>query len=131
MTAPPLAYIYDRCATSNTAVLSLRLAALGEYVQERGWHLGGTFVDHGDDALTSDRRPEFESLVCTIREAPDSDRVCLLYDWGRLSHDVDHRQEFVHRVLGAGGWLANLSGETVRVNAVPDGRLTGAPQVIA
>jgi DNA invertase Pin-like site-specific DNA recombinase len=128
---PPLAFLYDRCLTENAAMLELRCTALAEYVEERGWAQAGVFVDYGDAAMTNDRRPSFEELLRSMARATDVDRVCLVYDWGRLSHDAGHRQVFTRRVLGAGGWLASLNGETVRIGAVPDGRLTSAPQAIA
>ncbi|MFG3287239.1 recombinase family protein [Streptomyces sp. NPDC048179] len=129
-TPPVLAYVYDRCATTNTAMLELRLAACVEHLVERGWGPAGQFIDRGDDALTN-KRPAFDDMLRAMTEDAGRERVCLVYDWGRLSHDRDHQQEFTHSVLGAGGWLATVAGESVRVGIVPDGRLTGAPQVIA
>jgi hypothetical protein len=126
---PPLAFLYDRCLTSNAAMLELRCTALAEYVEERGWAQAGYFVDYGDAALTNDNRPAFDELLRTMGRATGLERVCLVYDWGRLSHDADHRQEFTRRALGAGGWLETIGGETVTIGAVPDGRLTGAPVV--
>ncbi|MGI5380741.1 hypothetical protein ACQEV2_42470 [Streptomyces sp. CA-251387] len=77
--APPLAYIYDRCATANPAMMELRLRACSEYVEEQGWGWGGWFVDKGDDPLTSDRRPALDNLVHSIQAvSPDTERVCLL-----------------------------------------------------
>ncbi|MDO0927288.1 recombinase family protein [Streptomyces sp. TG1A-8] len=132
MTAPPvLAFVYDRCATTNRAMLELRLAACTEHLVEHGWDSAGQFVDRGDDALTNDTRPQFDEMLRTITQAAGRERVCLMFDWGRLSHDVGHRQDFTHAALGAGAWLATVNGESVRMGAVPDGRLTGAPQVIA
>jgi len=128
---PTLAYVYDRCATSNQSMLDLRLIACTEHLVERGWDPAGQFVDHGDDALTHDSRPAFDKMLRAMTEAAGRERVCLVYDWGRLSHDVDHRQEFTHAALGAGAWLTTVDGEAVRLGAVPDGRLTGAPQVIS
>jgi hypothetical protein len=128
--SPPLAYIYDRCATDNRAYLDLRMAALGEYVTERGWDRGGFFIDYGDDALIRGSRPEFDALVSALESAPPGvERLCLVFDWGRLSHDVDHRQAFTRRVLGAGAWLETIDGESARIGAVPDGRLTSGPVV--
>ncbi|MFJ3339376.1 recombinase family protein [Streptomyces sp. NPDC086766] len=128
-TAPPKAYIYDRCVTDSRATLELRLAALGEYVTERGWQDGGRFVDYGDDALTSDARPQFDELLHAVHEASGEDRVCLVFDWGRLSHDADHRQDFARRVLGAGAWLATVGGDSIRLSAVSTGRLTDGPVI--
>ena len=132
MSAPPvLAFIYDRCVTSNPALLDLRLIACTEHLAERGWDGGGRFVDFGDNALSNAARPAFDDMLRAMTQAADRERVCLVYDWGRLSHDATHRQEFTHAVLGAGAWLATVDGEAVRMGGVPDGRLTGAPQVIA
>lgn len=137
MTAPPpapppvLAYIYDRCATANQAHLDLRLAACTEHLVERGWTAAGRFIDYGDNALTSDIRPAYDLMLRAMAEDAGRERVCLVFDWGRLSHDVGHRQEFVHAALGVGAWLATVHGESVRIGAVPDGRLTDAPLALA
>ncbi|MEU9925129.1 recombinase family protein [Streptomyces griseoluteus] len=130
MTAPPvLAFIYDRCATSNQAMLDLRLAACTEHLAERGWDVGGQYVDNGNDALTDNARPAFDRMLRGMAEVTGRDRVCLVYDWGRLSHDSSHRQEFAHAVLGAGGWLSTIDGESVRFGATPTGRLTAGPVI--
>ncbi|MBC2869790.1 hypothetical protein [Streptomyces mexicanus] len=127
--APPLAYIYDRCATANLAMLEMRLSLVDEYVTERGWCSGGRFIDYGDDALTNDRRPQFDALVREMEAAPArADRLCLLYDWGRLSHDSEHRQVFARRVLVAGGRLETIEGEVVMTGDL-NGRLTSGPVV--
>jgi hypothetical protein len=132
MTAPPvLAYIYDRCATANKAPLDLRLAACAEHLAERGWSAAGRFIDYGDHALTSDTRPAYDLMLKAMTEDAGRERVCLLFDWGRLSHDVGHRQEFTHAALGVGAWLATVHGEAVRIGAVSNGRLTGAPLALA
>ncbi|MFJ5841882.1 hypothetical protein ACIQGO_34940 [Streptomyces shenzhenensis] len=125
--APPLAYIYDRCATDNRVVLDLRLHALGEYVKERGWGWGGSWVDEGDRALISDDRPAFDTLVRSMEASLGRERVCLVYDWGRLCHDRIHRQVFARRILLAGGWLSTISGDIVRHGAI-EGSLTTTPQ---
>ncbi|MFE5037133.1 recombinase family protein [Streptomyces sp. NPDC056683] len=129
-TTAVLAYVYDRCATTNTAMLDLRLAACVEHLVERGWEPAGQFIDRGDDALTNNR-PAFDGMLRAMTKAAGRERVCLVFDWGRLSHDPDHRQEFTHAALGAGAWLAAVDGDSVRLGAVRDGRLTNAPQVIA
>ncbi|MFF5020252.1 recombinase family protein [Streptomyces sp. NPDC001165] len=126
---PPLAFTYDRCVTSNPAMLDMRLQACAEHLAEQGWSDGGQFVDHGDDALTHDTRPAFDELLRAMVADSGRERVCLVYNWGRLSHDAVRRQEFTHSVLGAGGWLATITGEAVRIGAVPHGRLTLAPVI--
>lgn len=132
MNAPPvLAFVHDRCVTENRAMLELRLAACTEYFVERGWDSAGQFIDRGDDALTNDTRPQFDAMLRAMTEAAGRERVCLVFDWGRLSHDAMHRQEFTHAALGAGAWLTTVGAESVRMGAVPDGRLTSATQVIA
>jgi DNA invertase Pin-like site-specific DNA recombinase len=127
-TAPPLAYIYDRCVTDNTAMMELRLRACGEYVAEQGWRWGGWFVDKGDDALTNERRPGFDNMLNAMGAAT-GERVCLLYDWGRLSHDAQQQRTFAHRVLLTGGWLQTTGGDMVRSDGSRNGRLTAAPEV--
>jgi len=129
--SPPLAYVYDRCATANLAMLEMRLSAIDEYVTERGWSLADRYVDYGDDALTNpDRRPQFDALIREMGEAPSrAERLCLLYDWGRLSHAAEHRQVFARRVLMAGGRLETIEGEAVRMTDNLAGRLTSRPVV--
>jgi DNA invertase Pin-like site-specific DNA recombinase len=129
-TPPPLAFVYDRCVTSNPVMLDARLTCCTQRLIERGWDPAGQFIDRGDEALTSDARPAFERMLRAMTEAVGRKRVCLVYDLGRLSHDAEHRQQFVHAALGAGAWLATIDGESVGVGAVPDGRLTSVPAVI-
>ncbi|MCQ4081757.1 recombinase family protein [Streptomyces sp. RB6PN25] len=127
---PALAYVYDRHATANTVVLRLRLQVCAQYAEAQGWMIGGWFVDEGDDALTNDRRPAFEAMLNTIRVAGvDTPRVCLAYDWDRLSRDQEARGLLTRRVLHLGAWVETCCGEQRR----PDGtwvqraRLTTAP----
>lgn len=131
-TAPPvLAFVYDRCATLNRAMLELRLVACTEHLVKRGWDPVGQFVDYGDDALANDDRPRFGEMLRAMTRAAGRERVCLVFDWGRLSHDVDRRQEFTHAALDAGAWLTTVDGQSVRMGAVPNGRFMSVPQVIA
>ncbi|MEU1599923.1 recombinase family protein [Streptomyces sp. NPDC005708] len=127
---PPLAYVYDRCVTDSLVNLELRLSALGEYATERRWGWGGWFVDYGDAALTANDRPEFEAMLRAIESAgPGVERLCLVHNWGRLSHDTGHRQTFTRRILTAGAWLETIDGESARIGAAPDGRLTSGPVI--
>lgn len=111
----PIVYVYDRHAhdretADNVLELQKRLEVCAEYAVERGWAFGGWSVDKGDDALT-DRRPAFDTLLRTMQAAAGRPRVCLVHDWGRLSHDRDAREQMIRRVLLAGGWVETCDGE--------------------
>ncbi|MCQ4041617.1 recombinase family protein [Streptantibioticus rubrisoli] len=127
----PLAFIYDRCATKSTAELERRLEACGEYVTAHGWGFGGWWRDNGDYALTNDRRPAFDTLLRTMRAAGNDPRVCLVYDWDRLSRDTRVRRVMTRRVLLLGGWVETCRGEkrTPDGKHVPPGYLTSAPVI--
>ncbi|MGW7007605.1 recombinase family protein [Streptomyces sp. NPDC054933] len=127
---PPLVFIYDRHATLHREVLLLRLEVCATYADQQGWTIGGWFLDEGDDALTNDKRPAFESMLNTVRAAgADAPRVCLVHDWHRLSRDDEARGLLTRRVLHLGGWVETSLGERRQ----PDGtwvqraRLNGAP----
>ncbi|WP_269859575.1 recombinase family protein [Streptomyces sp. RPT161] len=126
-----MAFIYDRCATQNTFVLELRLRECAKYTSEHGWGFGGWWVDEGDDALTDDHRPGFDGLERAVRQAGDRPKVCLVFDWARLSNDDWNRRIFARRVMLAGGWVETVRGETTKPSDAQRGLLTGAPQVIA
>jgi DNA invertase Pin-like site-specific DNA recombinase len=114
----PLAYIYDRVATTNRVVLQLRLEACAQYADAQGWEIGGWFVDEGDDALTTDKRPSFDAMCNTIRAASvDTERVCLVNDWDRLSRDQEALGLFTRQVLQLGARVETCFGEQRR----PDG----------
>ena len=124
----PVAFIYDRCTTTNTAVLELRLKACAKYVSAHGWAFGGWWVDKGDEALTDDCRPAFDVLLRTLeRTGAAQPRVCLVHDWHRLSRDEWARRAFARRVTMAGGWVETVAGETSRAEDARRGLLTGAP----
>ncbi|MDF3290749.1 recombinase family protein [Streptomyces silvisoli] len=126
---PPLAFIYDRSTTTNTAALELRLKACAEYVNAQGWGFGGWWVDKGDQALTDDRRPAFDALLRTLEASGESHpRVCLVHDWTRLSHDSWNRRIFARRIMLAGGWVETTEGETTKPEDARRGLLTGAPE---
>jgi hypothetical protein len=108
---PTLAFIYDRCATQDTTELERRLTACGEYVIARGWGFGGWWRDTNDHALVNDHRPAFDALLRTMRAAEGCERVCLVYDWDRLSRDLQARGLMTRRVLLLGGWVETCGGE--------------------
>ncbi|AEW96095.1 MULTISPECIES: recombinase family protein [Streptomycetaceae] len=115
---PTLAFVYDRCCTSDTTELERRLKACGEYVVAQGWGFGGWWRDTGDQALVNDHRPAFDTLLRTMRAAEGCQRVCLVYDWHRLSHDLGKRTILVRRLLGLGATVETCFGERM----TPDGR---------
>jgi DNA invertase Pin-like site-specific DNA recombinase len=118
---PPVAFIYDRHAIANRAVLQLRLEACAQYADAQGWGIGGWFLDIGDDALTNDKRPSFDAMLNTLRSAgSDTAQVVLVHDWVRLSRDRKACGLFTRRVLQSGGWVETCRGD----KRTPDGRYT-------
>lgn len=111
-----LAFIYDRHATSSTDALNARLDHVRAYIKAQGWAVGGWFTDIGDDALSATARPALDSL-CNAMANTDSegaDTVCLVHDWGRLSHDLPTRISLLRRVRLAGGQTRTAQGENDR-----------------
>ncbi|MDF2260702.1 recombinase family protein [Streptantibioticus ferralitis] len=125
----PLVFIYDRCATQDTRELERRLKACAEYVSTYGWGFGGWWRDSGDYALTNDRRPAFDTLLRTMQAVGDCPRVCLVYDWDRLSRDVQARDLMTRHVLLLGAWVETCDGEkrTPSGKHRQVGRLTSGP----
>jgi DNA invertase Pin-like site-specific DNA recombinase len=128
----PLAFVYDRLVTTNKVILQLRLEACAQYVEKQGWEVGGWFVDEGDDALTTDRRPAFDAMCNTIRAAgADVPRVVLVHDWDRFSRDREACGLLTRRLLQLGVRIETCFGEQRR----PDGtyvqraRPTTAPTI--
>ena len=119
----PLAFIYDRHVTVIEDELDRRLNACMAYLSEHGWDFAGQWIDRGDHALTDDHRPEFDALLRAITAAGDRPRVCLIHDWGRLSHDMATRGLMTRRVLLLGGWVETCRGE----KRTPDGRYLQVP----
>jgi hypothetical protein len=123
----PLAFIYDRRATSQRELLEARLQACVEYSGARGWGLAGKWVDEGDHALV-DRRPAFDLLLGAMRDAGgDCPRVCLVFGWGRLSHQQGVRGAMTRRVLSIGGWVETTSGDRRMGDRTSSGRLSSGP----
>ncbi len=126
----PLAFIYDRHVTQTEVILELRLKACARYVSEHGWGFGGWWIDKGDCALTDDHRPAYDTLLRTMQAADASrPRVCLIYDWARLSRDMKARGLLTRRVLLLGGWVETCSGERRAPgdSGRSPGRLTSGP----
>jgi DNA invertase Pin-like site-specific DNA recombinase len=109
---PWLAFVYDRHATTNPVVLEGRLQKCAQYAEAKGWTIGGWYLDEGTDALTSDQRPAFDSMLNTIRAVgADVPRVVLVHDWARLSRDDQARGLFTRKVLQLGAWVETCGGE--------------------
>ena len=96
----PLAFLYDRHATTVEIELDRRRNLCEKYLAERGWDIAGWWVDKGDCALTDDHRPEFDALLRAMQAAgPARPRVCLIHDWSRLSRNLGARGLMTRRVL--------------------------------
>lgn len=117
----PLAYVYDRRVGLDSALLNRRLKECARYVTRHGWGFGGWWVDVGNDALNARSRPAFTALLNCVSDAdPSVPRVCLIHDWGRLSHSLEDVDLFTGQVLALGAWVETCSGET----RTPNGRET-------
>ncbi len=118
--AAPLAFVYDRNVTKTPGVLDQRVAECCAYAHRRGWQVAGVWIDHGDDALTTER-PEFTALVTKLRAlAPCGPVICLVHTWQRLAYDGHRRLALQQRIAQAGGHCATAFGENdARPEAVP------------
>lgn len=125
--SPTLAFIYDREATSQTDSLNRRIAVCRAYAATMKWNVVGQWVDRGDAALT-DRRPHWRGMVAAMEAQGQGRRiVCLVADWGRISHN-DEESARLRRLVGlAGGVCVTASGEDDSGEGVGRGRLTSPP----
>ncbi|MFI2029126.1 recombinase family protein [Streptomyces buecherae] len=112
--APALAFIYDREVTSHDERLTERLAACRAYADRMGWHVAGAWVDRGDTALHAGRRPLWRGMVAAMEDRAGGDGrvVCLVADWGRISHDPADSVDLRQMVSRAGGVVVTVTGET-------------------
>ncbi|GCD45165.1 recombinase family protein [Streptomyces paromomycinus] len=109
---PPLAFVYDRCATRSHAMLELRLAGCRAYAERQGWEVAGWWVDFGDAALGGER-PELGALVGALgRQVVVRRAFCLVHHWNRFAHDAEGRLALQRRVAEAGGYSATTFGES-------------------
>lgn len=125
----PVAYIYDRHATTNTVILDMRLKACAKYVTAKGWGFGGWWLDKGDYALTDGHRPAFDTLLRTMQTGTAHPRVLLVYDWHRLSRNQQACGLMTRRALLLGGWVETTSGDKRTLDGRYEhaGRLTAGP----
>lgn len=117
----PRAFIYDRHATSSTAILDIRLDRCRAYAESQGWELAGIWIDLGDNAL-SDHRPEFHALCLAMRAEPGP-AVCLVDDWDRIARDASISATMRRRVGQAGGHCETVGGESDAPEEKARGRL--------
>lgn len=109
----PLAFVYDRHATSSPDALNTRLETVRAYIAAQGMAIGGWFVDTGDDALSAAGRPAFDALCNTMANTDGgADKVCLVHDWTRLSHDGPARAALQRRIRWAGGVTWTAQGDS-------------------
>ncbi|MFW6724344.1 recombinase family protein [Streptomyces sp. MAR4 CNY-716] len=107
---PILAFVYDRCSTSNTAALDARIERCRRYAVEHGWVLVGVWVDRGDRALCDDVRPEWRRMAGAMRQAA-TPPVCLVDTWDRISRDRAGGVALRLIVHQAGGYCVTTEGE--------------------
>ncbi|GAA2309815.1 hypothetical protein OHT20_06535 [Streptomyces caniferus] len=110
----PLAFVYDRCASSRTRRdLDMRLLACQAYVDRMRWVLAGRrWLDLGAHALGT-HRPAVAALTEAMRaEAGRRPVLCLVHTWGRLATDDTHRLQLQQRIIEAGGWTVTTFGES-------------------
>jgi hypothetical protein len=114
---PVLAFVYDRQFTPRLGPGTLRLEHCEEYAAETGMQVAGTWVDTGDHALSDTHRPRFDAMVSILRSSRIEGRsvVCLVADWGRLSHDAGRQAAFRYRIATAGGYTVTAQGEDDRL----------------
>ncbi|KUJ37186.1 hypothetical protein ACZ90_69655 [Streptomyces albus subsp. albus] len=121
-----LAFVYDRDATGNQAALQARLDRCREYAAARGWTVAGEWIDRGDAALMASR-PALRYLAATVQEQLSEARrgdsrwrgVCLVADWGRISHDANVSAVLRRRIRSAGGHCVTTEGETDAPHQIP------------
>ncbi|SCD75783.1 Resolvase, N terminal domain [Streptomyces sp. DpondAA-D4] len=104
-------YVYDRHATVLTTVLDIRIDRCRAYAQSHGWDLAGIWLDLGDNALTNDRRPQFDAM-CRALENDTGPTVCLVDGFDRLTRDVEQRNAMQFRVAQAGSHCETAGGES-------------------
>ncbi|WP_435602875.1 recombinase family protein [Streptomyces sp. bgisy130] len=102
-TMPPLAFVYDRCASRSRRQLRMRLEGCRHYAEGMGWAIAGCWVDLGEHALAV-HRPQLAALLTAMRTAEDCPVVlCLVHTGERLATDTTQRLLLEQRVLAAGG----------------------------
>ncbi|WP_043265897.1 recombinase family protein [Streptomyces sp. CT34] len=110
-TRPPLAFVYDRCASRSHRQLHMRLEGCHHYADRMGWDLAGRWFDLGDHALST-YRPQLDTMLASMRtEAGHREVVCLVHTWERLATDATYRQLLRRRVIEVGGRTATTFGE--------------------
>lgn len=102
-TMPPLAFVYDRCASRSRRQLHMRLEGCRHYAEGMGWAIAGSWVDLGEHALTV-HRPQLAALLTAMRaEADHHEVLCLVHTRDRLATDTTHRLLLQQRIFEAGG----------------------------
>lgn len=122
-----LAFIYDREATAQTGSVNERIAKCRDYAARMKWDVAGQWIDRGDAALT-DRRPHWRGMVAAM-EAQGQGRslVCLVADWGRISHIGAASARLRQLVSDAGGVCVTVDGENDSGKGAGRGRLGSPP----
>ncbi|MEU9792692.1 recombinase family protein [Streptomyces sparsogenes] len=122
-----LAFIYDREATAQTDSLNRRIATCRAYATKMKWEVTGQWVDRGDVALT-DRRPHWRGMVAAMQAQGQGRKiVCLVADWGRISHNDEESARLRRLVSLAGGVCVTARGEDDSGEGASRGRLTSPP----
>ncbi|RXS85336.1 recombinase family protein [Streptomyces sp. TM32] len=101
---PPLAFVYDRCASRSRRQLHMRLEGCRHYAKGMGWAIAGCWVELGEHALAV-HRPQLAALLSAMRAEADHlvEVLCLVHTGERLATDTTHRLLLQQRVIAAGG----------------------------
>ncbi|TXC95249.1 recombinase family protein [Streptomyces sp. ISID311] len=109
---PPLAFVYDRCASRSRRQLHMRLDGCRHYAEGMGWAVADCWVDLGDHALAV-HRPQLAALLTAMRaEADHHEVLCLVHTRDRLATDATHLLLLQQRVTAAGGRTVTTFGES-------------------
>ncbi|MFI0817465.1 hypothetical protein ACH4TX_13350 [Streptomyces sp. NPDC021098] len=108
---PTIAFIYDREETTQTALLSERIATCRVYAARMGWQVAGQWVDRGEGAV-SDRRPSWRGMDHAMPlEGEGRKLVCLVASWDRIAFDPEVMIHLRQLVSGAGGTVLAVDDE--------------------
>ncbi len=113
------AFIYDHTLDSDA---ELRLAALRDYAEARGYQTVGVWVDKADTAQIDGRgRPHYITMVSQVLGARrlGHEVVVLVEDWDRLSADRVVQRAIRRQIHLCGGRIETAAGEVDPLTLAP------------